>query len=81
MTRYYFDLREGADLIVDDEGTNLHDIEAAQGEAARTLAGLAWETMRGLGPQAQRAEMTIAVRNDTGAVMQVRLYCEIDRAQ
>jgi hypothetical protein len=39
MANYYFDLREGDELIADEEGLNLRDMRAVQKEAAR-LGGI-----------------------------------------
>jgi hypothetical protein len=41
MPRYYFDLRDGEELIVDEEGTEMSDLEAVQIEAAQSLAEMA----------------------------------------
>ena len=41
MKRYYFDLRDGDDLAIDEEGTKLPDMTAVQEEAALSLAGMA----------------------------------------
>ena len=40
MARYYFNLREGDELIADDEGLELPAIESARNEAIRGLADL-----------------------------------------
>ena len=40
MPRYFFDIRNGDGLIPDEEGTDLPDLQAAQLEAARTLADM-----------------------------------------
>ena len=53
MAVYYFDLREGGAFVVDEEGMELRDVEAAQAEAARSLSGIAWDAMRSAGAQAQ----------------------------
>ena len=36
MRRYYFDLRDGDELAVNEEGVELRDIDSVQEEAART---------------------------------------------
>jgi hypothetical protein len=41
MAVYYFDFRDGEAFLVDEEGMELRDVEAAQNEAARSLAGFA----------------------------------------
>ena len=44
--RYFFDIRDDQ-LVPDEEGMILPDIEAAQEEATRTLTDLVREAMRG----------------------------------
>ena len=70
MAVYYFDLRDGDELVVDEEGMELCDTVAVQNEAARSLAGIAWDAMRTEGTQAQ--QMAIEVRDVYGPVMEVR---------
>jgi uncharacterized protein DUF6894 len=79
MAVYYFDLRDGDAFAVDDQGMELRDVEAAQAEAARSLAGIAWDVMRFTGAQAQ--QMTIEVRDVHGPVMDVKLGFAIKRRQ
>ena len=79
MAVYYFDLREGGAFVVDEEGMELRDVEAAQAEAARSLSGIAWDAMRSAGAQAQ--EMTIEVRDVYGPVMDVKFAFMINRKQ
>jgi hypothetical protein len=57
----------------------LHDIGAAQDEAARTLAGFAWDATRQHGGPDQR--MTIEVRDENGPVMEVKFSFDIVRKQ
>jgi hypothetical protein len=40
MTRYFFDIRDGDEFIVDQEGMELPHVEAAQIEAAHSLADM-----------------------------------------
>ena len=40
MTLYFFDMRDGAKLFVDEEGVELPDLKAVQIEAARSLGGM-----------------------------------------
>jgi Domain of unknown function (DUF6894) len=79
MAVYYFDLREGGAFVVDEEGMELRDVEAAQAEAARSLSGIAWDAMRSAGAQAQA--MTIEVRDVYGPVMDVKFAFVINRKQ
>jgi hypothetical protein len=41
MPRYYFDVRNDQAISLDEEGLELLDVEAVQGEAARALADMA----------------------------------------
>ena len=50
MRRYYFDLRTGEALAVDEEGTELPDIDSAQEEATRSLVALARDAIRAACP-------------------------------
>ena len=79
MKRYYFDLRDGDDLASDKEGIELPDIEAVQHEAARSLADIARDAVRGLPTNADGRRMAIEVRDDAGPVPQARFTFEIDR--
>jgi Domain of unknown function (DUF6894) len=45
MAHYYFDWREGDELITDEEGLELRGMRAVQNEAARSLAGFAWDSV------------------------------------
>jgi hypothetical protein len=69
MTRYYFDLRDRDGFIIDDEGFELPDIEAAQREAVLSLA----DHGRGSYEKAigSLTDLAIEVRDDAGPVMQV----------
>lgn len=80
MTLYYFDLRDGGEIVADEEGLELRDLSAVQEEAARALAGLSWDAVRNFtGTQSHR--MAIEVRDDAGPVMQVKFIFEIFRKQ
>ena len=79
MAVYYFDLRDGDELVVDEEGMELRDMVAAQDEAARSLAGIAWDAMRSDGTQAQ--QMAIEVRDVYGPVLEVKFAFVIKRTQ
>ena len=79
MAIYYFDLRDGEAFVVDEEGVELRDGEAALNEAARTLAGFAWDSMRSAGAQAH--QMAIEVRDVYGPVIEVKFVFEFKRRQ
>ena len=46
MPRYYFHIRDGKDLIRDEEGTELPDPEAAHAEALASARDLAMDEIR-----------------------------------
>jgi hypothetical protein len=75
MPRYYFDLRDGDDLAVDEEGVELQDIELVREEAARSLADMARDAVRS--PTHDRKlkhQMAIEVNN--GPLLQVKFTFE-----
>ena len=77
MALYFFDLRDDAEFVVDEEGRELRDLRAVQDETARALSGLAWDAMRSEGVKGQ--QMIIEVRDAHGPVMEARLAFEIAR--
>jgi hypothetical protein len=79
MALYFFDLRDEAAFIVDEQGTELRDMRAVQDETARALSGLAWDAMRSNGTTGQK--MIIEVRDAHGPVMEAKLSFEIARKQ
>jgi hypothetical protein len=76
MRRYYFDLRDDRGLFVDDEGVRCRDLNAAQAEAARSLADMARDAIHTTAVAPPRM-MSIEVRDDGGPVMQVRFTIDI----
>ena len=70
VRRYYFDIRDGDGLSVDEEGMTLPDLVAAQEEAARSLVDIIRNTPRGKG---SRAHLAIDVRDDNGPVLQASI--------
>ena len=80
MPRYFFDLRDGDDLAVDEEGMELRSIQAVQEEAARSLADMARdEVRRHAGDPTKRHRMAIEVRDENGPVLQVKFAFEISK--
>lgn len=73
MRRYYFDLRHGDELAVDDEGVDLPNIDAVQKLAIRALADMAQDLIDLPIP------IAVEVRDEVGSVMRVRCIFEIDR--
>jgi hypothetical protein len=78
MPRYYFDMREGDEIAPDEEGTELRTMEAVQEEAARTLADMARDAIRGRLDGAGH-QMSVEVRDEAGPVMQVNFTFEVHR--
>jgi hypothetical protein len=78
MPRYYFDLKDSLGVVIDEEGSDLRDLEAAQNEAARALGGMAHDALATSNAGGVE-HMEIAVRDDSGPVMAVRFDFEISR--
>ena len=79
MRRYYFDLRVGEALAVDEEGTELPDIDTAQEEATRSLVALARDAIRGKPANAFGHTMASEVRDNSGPVLQAKFTFEVQR--
>ena len=77
MVLYFFDLRDDAEFVVDEQGVELRDTRAVQDEIARTLSGLAWDAMRS--DRAEGQQMIIEVRDARGPVMEGKLRFKIAR--
>jgi hypothetical protein len=76
MMRYFFDMREGDEIAPDEEGMELRTMEAVQEEAARTLADMARDAIRGR-TNGSGHQMSIEVRDEVGPVMQVKFTFEV----
>jgi hypothetical protein len=59
LPRFYFDVREGARFVPDDEGLEFPDFDATEREAAEAAASIG----RNLLPRRDAREVTIEVRN------------------
>ncbi|UWU95363.1 DUF6894 family protein [Bradyrhizobium sp. CB1015] len=64
MSHYYFDIRDGQALSVDEEGLTLANQRAAEIEAALSLA----DTAKDLVPSASSCSLAIEVRDDNGPI-------------
>jgi hypothetical protein len=74
MPHYFFDTRDGADLIRDEEGVELDSIEAAREEATRGLTDLAKDAL----PGALRRELAVEVRDRADqALLRAALWFEV----
>ncbi len=65
MPHYFFDSRDGDDLIRDDVGIDLPDLEAARFEATRALAEIASDVI----PGSAGRSFSIEVRDQQGHVL------------
>ncbi len=81
MPRYYFDLLDGGVLAVDEEGLELPTLQAAQAEAAKSLADMARDAAHDSAAAPDRRDLAIEVRDAVGAVMQVKFTFEIQRSK
>jgi hypothetical protein len=79
MPRYYFDVRNDQAISLDEEGLELLDVEAVQGEAARALADMARDAANERARNALAQRMAIEVRDDAGPVLQVSFTFNVDR--
>ncbi|GLR90103.1 DUF6894 family protein [Bradyrhizobium iriomotense] len=75
MPRYYFDIRDGEALSVDEEGLHLADQRAAEVEAALSLA----DATTDLAPSADGRDLAIEVRSAEGPIFRVSFLFEAAR--
>ncbi len=76
VPRFYFDSREGAKFVPDEEGLEFPDLDAAEREAAVTAAEIGRDVL----PRGDSRDVTIEVRNEHGQrVLTVRVTMEVDR--
>ena len=78
MKRYYFDLRDGDAVSVDEEGLELPDFEAVKEEAARLLVDMAKGAVRGRRFDGFGRGVDVEVRDEDGLVLQAKVTFEID---
>jgi hypothetical protein len=78
--RYFFDLRDGDELAVDEEGVELPNLQRVQEEAAASLAELARELVIDSVLDGAH-DMSIEVRDEDGPLMKVMFHFAPDRAR
>ena len=80
MARYYFDLRDGNEVAVDEEGIELRDLEAVQLEAARSLVEMveqaAWTRTEAIVGN----RLAIEVRDGSGPLL-AALFTFVERSK
>jgi hypothetical protein len=62
VPRFYFDVREGAELTPDNEGLEFGSLEAAEYEAARAAAEIGRDDL----PKGKARDVTVEVRDEHG---------------
>jgi hypothetical protein len=77
MRRYFFDVRDGAELAVDEEGLILPNLVAVQEEVACALGDMARDMLRLQSGQ----HLAIEVRDAGGPVVEARFEWSIQRRQ
>ncbi len=77
MPRYYFDLRDGDDLMPDEEGLELASVHSVQEEAALSLADLAKEAIRDR-IDGDGGLLAVEARDDKGPVLQARFTVRLN---
>jgi hypothetical protein len=78
MPRFYFDVREGASFIPDEEGLEFASLDAAEHEAACTAAEIGRDRL----PTGDAREVTVEVRNEPRQrVLTIKVSMEVDRVE
>ena len=72
MTSYFFDTRDNDELVEDDIGIELPDLEAVKAEVAKTLAELARDVI----PGSLTRILTVEVRDELGPVLRANMAFE-----
>lgn len=75
MPRYYFDIRENDEFVVDELGMDLPDLQAAAVEAAQSLTDMAKDLL----PDSERYSLAIEVRNGNAPLFKAALAYEFRR--
>jgi len=74
MPRYFFDTRDGAHFVRDEEGVELDGFRAARDEATAGLADLAHDAL----PGAIRRELAVEVRDEADhPLLRAALWFEV----
>lgn len=76
-SRYYFDMRNGTELIVDDVGEVHSQLSGAQDEAALSLAHAIEDAVK-TSPGALR-EIVIELRDEAGPVLHAKFMLQLLR--
>jgi hypothetical protein len=78
MPRYYFNVREGDHLSLDDEGFEYASAERARSEAVRSLAEMAKDAINK--SDGASHSMSVAVQDDDGPLLEVGFAFHMTRS-
>lgn len=83
MRRYFFDFRDGDELLLDEEGVEIGTLEAVHDEAAHALADMAKDELNRVpnGNGSSPRHFCIEVRDGLGPVMLAKFSFEIRHLQ
>ena len=81
MPLYYFDARDDAKLVPDNEGTDLSSMDEVQNEAAYALADMLRDQMPITNGNGLARDLIVEVRDSGGPVMRARFAFEIPHIQ
>ena len=81
MPLYYFDLRDGDEVVLDEEGTELSSMDEVQNESAYALADLLRDEFRASNGKGLARHLAIEVRDSGGPVFRARFSFEIEHPQ
>jgi hypothetical protein len=65
MPRFFFDIADGPETGVDDEGLEFPDLESARANALATLGEIARDEL----PDGDHRDFQIAIRDESGQVL------------
>ena len=75
MPRYYFDIRENDEIVVDELGMDFPDLQAAAAEAAQSLTDMAKDFL----PGTECYSLAIEVRNGDKPLFKAAIAYEFKR--
>lgn len=81
MPFYYFDLHDGDERAVDEEGIELSSMDDVQNEAAYALADMLREAVRATNGNPQARHLTVEVRDNGGPLLDARFAFDMKRMQ
>jgi hypothetical protein len=78
VPRFYFDIRDGARFVPDEEGLEFHSLDKAEHEAACTAAEIGRDRL----PTSDSRAITIEVRNEHHQrVLTITVSMNVDRVE